>query len=121
MSDGCVLLCFQGFHLSGCGPARGVARHRHKAASRAAHLIWRCVHVRHAYIPLVSTQDGGESCSESTTDLTQGGIITMVTTVSKHTQALSLSLSLVCLVETLDIVWPCTRIVLRSNRSVSLK
>ncbi len=68
MSEGCVLLCFQGFHLSGCGPARGVARLRHKPAPRAACLIWRCVHVPRAYIPLLGTQDRGEFCSESTTN-----------------------------------------------------
>lgn len=64
----CVLLCFQGFHLSGCGPDCDVDHLRHKPASRAVYLIWRCVHVHRAHIPLVSTQDSGEFCAESTTN-----------------------------------------------------
>lgn len=63
----CVSLRFQGLHLSGCGPARGVARLRHEPASRAAYLVWRRVHVRPARVPLVGSQDGGGFRTESLT------------------------------------------------------
>lgn len=85
---GCVLLCFQDFCHSCCGLVCGVARLRHKQASWAAYLIWRHMHVHCACIPPVSTQDCGEFCNESFTASSQGCIITVVTTVSKHARYL---------------------------------
>lgn len=62
------------------------------------------MHVYCACIPPVSTQDSGEFYNKSFTASSQGCIITVVTTVSKHTWTLSHVLSLVCFAETLDIL-----------------
>lgn len=113
-----VLLCFQGFHRSCCGLVCGVARRRHEPASRAAYLIWRCMHVPRACVPPVSTQDSGEFCSDSSSDSSQGCIIILFRNMLG---ALSHDLSVVCFAETLDIIWPCAPIILRISKSASLQ
>lgn len=104
-------LYFQAFHFGCFGLAGGVARRGHETPSRAAYLLWGCLHVGCAYIPLVSTQISGEFYHQS---LNGFSYCRADGSFERSPGCLSRDLSLMSFAETMDNIWPFEPHLLRN-------
>lgn len=104
-------LYFQAFHFGCFGLAGGVARRGHETPSRAAYLLWGCLHVGCAYIPLVSTQVSGEFYHQS---LNGFSYCRADDSFERSPCCLSRDLSLMSFAETMDNIWPFEPHLLRN-------